>query len=331
MADQLTSVGVEFSKWEMSRIFYYVAPTAEVRPWGFGMINNPNGMTSYPDWIHSGVVAPLRMIQGKSTEYTTRTPGSYTADEDSTEPLINPREFVHPSVRLRYCYGGKTMDDKGAWGCRALIGRGFNLEAQPVPSKDDVASLRPTREPSATSTYPTVHGPVTPFYGPSLPNPPAGFTAQMEMKYVRAEQPCERDDMYELPAPKTQWVWVNQRDKKVLPEEHVGMWERMFMKSNDTLLVWQANEKRWKAEAAKKEMETTRANMWAIQRWGADTLGAAGTSINSTITSIFPSKPEPIRDLPEGMETEYGLNDMVSWQTADPPRPKKVVNGANRA
>jgi len=61
MADQLRSIGVEFSKTEMSRIFRTMpvssrmkqdgAPVSEVeaRRWGADFIKNPDGATSYPD------------------------------------------------------------------------------------------------------------------------------------------------------------------------------------------------------------------------------------------------------------------------------------------
>lgn len=53
MADQLTSVGVEFSKPEMQRIFYDVNPSVQVRP--MGKIHNPSGVTTIPDRLYDSL------------------------------------------------------------------------------------------------------------------------------------------------------------------------------------------------------------------------------------------------------------------------------------
>jgi len=68
MADQLASIGVEFSKTEMTRIFYYKHPRAKVRKWGMGLIRNPTSITAYPDWVLSYVAAPWRKLTGRTTD-----------------------------------------------------------------------------------------------------------------------------------------------------------------------------------------------------------------------------------------------------------------------
>ncbi|KAJ9649677.1 hypothetical protein H2199_000456 [Coniosporium tulheliwenetii] len=77
-----------------------------VRPWSFGKIENSN----------TGIYA----IGGG----TTRTPGTYYAvDPDGREtsrPLRDTHEYVHPSVRTRLRLGGPGIDDKGRYDPEAL-------------------------------------------------------------------------------------------------------------------------------------------------------------------------------------------------------------------
>src|SRR5690554_1239376 len=106
MADQLTSVGVEFSGPEMRRIFYDVNPGAESRPWGMGKIHHPSGATTIPDKVYDAL--PWRYLAGVQTP--PRKPGLYTVDGDK-DLLHDPVESVHPSVRIRYLYDGKGLND----------------------------------------------------------------------------------------------------------------------------------------------------------------------------------------------------------------------------
>jgi hypothetical protein len=198
MADQLTSIGVEFSKVEMSRIFYELRPGAIPKPWGMGTIRNPSGPTTALDKIIGFFAAPYRKIMNGNTGYPPRRPGGYTAD-GCDEPLKGPNEFVHPCVRIRYLYGGLNMDDAGPWKCRALTERGYNLEPRPISA----ASIREFRTDGAVSPYRTVAGPVVPFYDKPPPNLDSKVAA------VRTEQPFEADDLKKLEDPKTHWVWVN--------------------------------------------------------------------------------------------------------------------------
>lgn len=242
MADQLTSVGVEFSKSEMNRIFYELRGQTRARPWGLGMIHNRRGATSYPDWLWSYVAAPWRKYKHGTTDYVTRTPGGYKED-NGIEEIVSPNELVHPCVRLRYLYGGLSMDDPGSWACRPLTKRGFTLQRRTEPPFD---TPRGHRIPSALNTYHTVRGPITPYYD----SPPEALasthsgtgTGTADHPFVRAEQPHE-DELYPLPpipaGPAPYWAWVHP-DGDVLPEEQIGMWERLFIRVNEKLLSWQA-------------------------------------------------------------------------------------------
>ncbi len=282
MADQLTSVGVEFSKSEMARVFYSVSPGVEIRKWGFGKTKNPTGLATYPDKIYTAAALPWRKMAGLSTQYTPRKPGMYTAD-GNTEPLSRPNELVHPCVRIRYLYGGLELDDAGDWQCRALTDTGYKLVSQ----KDDTVSVRPSRMPGVVKTYETVNSSITPYYD-TVPHP---FDATQT--YVRAEQPYDKDDLYQLPAPTTHWVWKHKDGKTMLPEEHIGMWERMFIKINAKMLGWQEQAKGRKTDGAIK---------------------ASGTAASSWFGGSAQAKK---RELPAGAAPEYGYHDMVSWQQAD--------------
>ncbi|KAK3690384.1 hypothetical protein B0T22DRAFT_537064 [Podospora appendiculata] len=329
MADQLTSIGVEFSKNEMARIFYSVHPKMTVRKWGLGLLKNPNGATSYPDWLWSSAAAPYHKLRGESTDYATRTPGAYTADGKPDEPLVDPNELVHPCVRIRYHYDGLNMDDHGLWNARALTEQGYKLVRTPVKP------TRPGRVPGALRTYHSVRGVVTPFVGPEEPPKPANFAEQGHAAelFVRLEQPSEYD-LHQLPEnPESHWAWVKE-GRVPLPEEHLGMWERMYIKINDKLLVWQ-NDKEEKAKARKKaeEAEAERlraANRWAITKWTSDALAPVSKAVSGVFTTA--PKPTPTRARPEGVKPEYGYHDLVSWQVADVPKATttQAVGGASK-
>jgi len=192
MADQLTSIGVEFSKVEMNRIFYGLRPGATACKWGMGAIHNPAGATSYSDKIWVFFAAPYRKIKNGNTEYPTRRPGGYNTADDYDDLLTDPNELVHPCVRIRYLYGGQTLDNAGQWNCRALNAHGYKLKAQSSPA----TPIRPSRVDGAILPYPTVDGAVTPFYD----TPPSNIGS--DTIAVRTEQPNGLDDLYILPNPK---------------------------------------------------------------------------------------------------------------------------------
>ncbi|KAK3363155.1 hypothetical protein B0T25DRAFT_596166 [Lasiosphaeria hispida] len=79
--------------------------------WGMGFIKNPDGATPYPDWLWSSLSAPAKKAFGQSTDYVTRTPGNYLADGEPKISLVEPNEWVHPCVRLRYLCDGPEVDD----------------------------------------------------------------------------------------------------------------------------------------------------------------------------------------------------------------------------
>ncbi|KAK5656898.1 hypothetical protein OQA88_4449 [Cercophora sp. LCS_1] len=317
MADQLTSIGVEFSKPEMSRIFHTMpvssefnkdgTPVREVkaRRWGMGFIKNPDGATSYPDWLWSSLSAPAKKVVGRSTDYATRTPGNYFADGEPKEPLVKPNEWVHPCVRLRYLYDGPEMDDAGAWRCRALMETGgFELKRGALP---DETKRRPGRVEGATNAYLTVAGAVKPYYGVA--------PMSSEHPLVQAEQPFE-SDLFQLPEPAGHWYWEDKHGRK-LEEEYIGMWERMYIQINEKLVGWQEKidaEKKRKEEEKRKEIE---ANQWRITKAFksiGDSVGSAYDSVTSVFVATPPARPKPKEDIPK----DFGYWDLVSWQEGNP-------------
>ncbi|KAK0632628.1 hypothetical protein B0T14DRAFT_39398 [Immersiella caudata] len=297
MADQLTSIGVEFSKVEMNRIFYELRPGAIPKPWGMGTIRNPSGATTSLDKIIGFFAAPYRHIRKGNTGYPTRRPGGYTAD-GCDEPLKSPNELVHPSVRIRYLYGGLNMDDAGPWKCRALTERGYKLVAQSAPG----TPIREFRGEGAISTYHTVAGPVMPFYDKPPPN------LDNKIPAVRTEQPYEDSDLKKLDGPRTHWVWINantdpKKTLEPLPEEHIGMWERMYIQNNEKVLSWHKREQ----DGLKKHQGTPKKPSFT-----------KSLKASSRLNRVRPAVPMLAEKMSSAqIPTEYGYHDLVSWQTAD--------------
>lgn len=299
MADQLTSIGVEFNRNEMARIFYSFQPKSEIRPWGLGRICASHSATSYPDRIWNTVTWPVSKIKGQDPDSLPRLPGLYKDDEGQTE-LVDPNEFIHPCVRIRLDYKGLDLDDARLWNCRALSMNGYNLMSQKEPSAD--RKKRDPRVEDHLQPYYTVAGVTLPFFDGSGPNPFAkeaqDYTAQAGIaapRLVEVEQPWD-EDLHECKTPEQYWVWKNEKTGKILEEEHIGIWERMYAKVNAKKLEWAAEQ----LARDKAKQADTEANRWAITKW------AFGPSLDS------------------GGNGKHQLKDVVSWQTANlsqkPPR-----------
>lgn len=141
-------------------------------------------------------------------------------------------------------------------------------------------------------------------------------SGEEEELLVRTEQPSAKDDLWKLDPPKEYWVWTNGNSDPsgTFGEEHVGIWKRMYMRVNETLLVFQ-EEKR---EKKRREKEAERAAMSPFSRWASDAVtgmkGAFGSAARA-IGGVF-SHPKP-RVKPEGTPAEWGYHDIVSWQQGD--------------
>lgn len=289
MADRLTSIGVEFSKEKMKHIFYSVHPEAKVRLWGMGQICSPKGITGLPDRFYTMLMSPYRILTGKNTGIPRRTPANYQSD-GSGRDLENTNELVHPSVRIRYLYGGSDLDDKGPWNMDGyeLAHRSLEEDVSPESPPGSHASQIDWPPYLDKSEYHTLVG--TCYYGtlPTTKRP-----RRRSQQIVQGEQPHHLQ-LEDFPEVMHRWSWVNVlNSKKKLPEEHIGNWERMYIKINKTLLEWQ--EEKEFVNLPKPPLEEER------------------------IPKVIPK----VLDNYRVYGLQYGLHDVVSWDKSGNKKEKK--------
>ncbi|KAH0439697.1 hypothetical protein CcaCcLH18_02807 [Colletotrichum camelliae] len=299
MADQLTAVGVEFTASEMLRIFRTINLDLEPRPWALGRTSSP-GYTGLPDraWnfsVKPGLYKEEEKAAGKALE----------KDSD-----VLGHELVHPSVRIRYQYGGKEMNDKGMWECRALTKNGYVLDRLP--------EARPKHLKSQTLTYKiafdTLAGTISSVQG-DKGDIIGGLNEKERHIVVPRQLPFEKDlysprdnedfnwveekDLYnDKGATPKAWVWKS--DKVTLHEERIGNWERLYLVVNQEHLE--------RAEARKSS--------------DPGKTGAADGGLSSWRPSFWPfsgsTGPQPTRD-----ERPYGYWEFITWQQGD-TRPRQA-------
>ncbi|KAH6663320.1 peptidoglycan binding domain-containing protein [Plectosphaerella plurivora] len=319
MADQLTSVGVEFSRPEMQRVFYDVAPTSVPERWAMGDIHDPPLLTSATDVAWKGI---------RRKEPAPRRPGLYVQDAaaagtfakaaaivkgwfvtDEGVLLSGTEERVHPSVRIRYQCGGKGPDGEPTYRCRALFGNGYTLE-----EREEKLEPREGLTPAELSPeYSVVGGAVAAYRN----DDDTLSTLGKGTSVVRVQQPFEECDVVRLPEAKRGWVWrrpaVGKETKPFfdLEEEPVGVWERVYMKVQEELVEWQPmyvvrQRKLAEAEAAKK---------WAMKR--------AADAVTSGIGGVLSAGLGPVGRWWVGKNAAarspllWGYHDLVVWMTGD--------------
>ncbi|KAK4235434.1 hypothetical protein C8A03DRAFT_17821, partial [Achaetomium macrosporum] len=280
MADQLTSVGVEFSKTEISRMHLLrCAPQRQSQKVGDGRYPQPTRPTSQ---------LPIASMERPTT--SPRTPGGYMKD-NRIEKLVNTNELVHLFVRILYLYGGLKWTALGRGSIRALTERGYGLDRRDQPSTQP----RDARVSNALDPCCSVRSPVAPYYD----NVPEIFTAGTDANpFVKTEQPYE-GDLHLMADPQLCWVWAD-KDGSILPEERIGVWERMFIKVNEKLVAWQQ-----KADAA-------------APKEGPGFFASAGNAIKS----VFVSAPQPLTPVAARLKhkyipEQYRYHDTSSWQRGD--------------
>ncbi|KAI8165015.1 hypothetical protein K4K49_003375 [Colletotrichum sp. SAR 10_70] len=315
MADQLTSVGVEFTASEMLRIFRTVDLYLEQRPWALGRISNP-GITGLPDKAWDTLLYPVEWVRGGNTYHGTRTPGLYKEEEKATENVggeeVRGHELVHPSVRIRYLHGGKDLDDNGMWQCRALTKNGYSL------SKSAEARPEHLQSPPLTyaTTFNTLAGTISSVQGDKN-DVIEGLDDRQRHRVVPRQLPFEEDLYSPLPNDNFDWVeeedlynyegkppktWVWKSDKTTLHEERIGNWERLYLLVNQGHLGRAKERKSFGQEKA----EDTQASSSSGQGWWP-------FSGNSEAEKI---KRENIDKRP------YGYWDFITWQQGD-TRPRQ--------
>ena len=310
MADQLTSVGVEFSKPEMQRIFYNMNPGVKARPWAMGKICNPKGLTTYPDRMYG--LRPWRLFSQR--QKNGRKPGLYTIDGSDDEMLPNTEEYVHPSVRIRYLYDGRGLDDVQHWTCRSLTKHGYGLAHQLEP----FLAPRPHRIPEAFTPFHTLVGGLVPFYdGVGSPGDRVHLHVDVKtpLKYVRTEQP-NKMDLLEIDNPTSHWAW--KMEDRILPEEALGTWERMYVKINDSLVVWQTGADKRGNDSLMAQREVGR-RASAISRYMRNSWNATANNSRPRRKLFKKSIPEKVK--PAAFPGDYGYHDITIWRVdnAAPP------------
>ncbi|KAJ3949665.1 uncharacterized protein N0V96_000789 [Colletotrichum fioriniae] len=297
MADQLTSVGVEFSTCEMQRIFRTISHGDTIRPWGLGEITSPTSLvTTGLDRAWNMLSAPYLAYHGQFAESSARTPHFYR-DKNGKKLLTHTEELVHPCVRVRYLYNGLGLDDKAEWRCNALTGRGWELKLDRGVTS---TKIRPGRDPKIVDKYRTVGGSVTSVHQ-QYPK-----TRAAEGQLVNTEQPSE-EDLWQLKSPKNTYTWTHP-EGKVLKEEQIGMWERMFIDINDDHVDL---KKRSDEQKMRKQTHGDRLRDMATSNV-YHALGMVDWIVKTSIGAVFGTRPD--KQYPLGYPLQHGYYDFVSWQ-----------------
>ncbi|KAK1722463.1 uncharacterized protein BDZ83DRAFT_582973 [Colletotrichum acutatum] len=297
MADQLTSVGVEFSTCEMQRIFSTISHGDTIRPWGLGEITSPTSLvTTGLDRLWNTISAPYLAYHGQFAESSARTPHFYR-DDDGKKLLTHTEELVHPCVRVRYLYNGLGLDDKAEWRCNALTGRDWELKLDRGVSP---TKTRPGRDPKIVDKYKTVGGSVTSVHQ-QYPE-----TRAAEGQLVNTEQPSE-DELWQLKSPKNTYTWTHP-EGKVLKEEQIGMWERMFIDINDDHVDL---KKRSDEQKMRKQTHGDRLRDMATSNV-YHALAMIDWIVKTSIGAVFVTRPD--KQYPLGYPLKHGYYDFVSWQ-----------------
>lgn len=104
---------------------FYEKNDEKVRPWSFGRL-----------WDG---VKHIYALGGTAV----RKPGRYCATDptngkETREPLIDTREYIHPSVRARIKLGGPGIDDEGRYECKSLQDWKLVIENEDAGGRPDI-------------------------------------------------------------------------------------------------------------------------------------------------------------------------------------------------
>ncbi|KAM0280353.1 hypothetical protein ACHAQH_004066 [Verticillium albo-atrum] len=321
MADQLASVGVEFSRPEMQRVFYDVHATAVPERWGMADIHKPPFKTAAADVLYSGATfsepAPRKpglycrdvVKDGNVFSKVGRTVSGWFGGGPKPVKLSRAEEMVHPSVRIRYQCGGKGPNGETTYRCRALLDNGYQLEettkSEPRPA--------PTVE-SLKSLYGVVGGVVAAFRNDSDLSVAPLASLPQNASLVRVQQLHEEFDVVTLPPAQRGWIWRRPAQGKEeaveLPEEQIGMWERLYMKVQEELVDWQPLYVARQAKLAAVEAE----KKWAVTR----VAGAAASGTGNLVSTGFGAvKGWLTKNAAVQTFLPWGYHDMVVWLRGD--------------
>ncbi|TDZ65260.1 Uncharacterized protein CTRI78_v003570 [Colletotrichum trifolii] len=357
MADQLSSVGVEFVPTEMKRLFRAVELEAVTARWALGRTFAPPLITSIPDRLRDGISYPVNALLGWNKHRGTRQPG-LTKDDHQEHRLRNTNELIHPSVRIRYLYKGRLVskgqeeENKTTWDCPALTSpeNGYRLRL--------IQKHRPFFARNANhindSTYNTLVGAIQSVHGQDgVDNKHSKIAKQLPFESSLRNPYPDEQWTWET-AEKSQhraaegWVWERwdheKKQSERLFEEHVGMWERLYMETNRIHLG--REEKDWVATMPKHgwahsiQKRVTKASGHVVSGVRDSALSAvkapfklakkvvymARATLGGAVQLLNPysSHPklrlfQPNSKYPEVEQRHkgYGLHDLVVWQQGD--------------
>ncbi|KAH9234749.1 hypothetical protein K456DRAFT_1835462 [Colletotrichum gloeosporioides 23] len=342
MADQLSSIGVEFVPEEMVRVFRSVGFKNEPRQWGMAIITSPGGFTSVPDKVYDAVKSPINSFMGNNTQKGSRTPGLYTSQKG--DALGETHELIHPSVRIRYVYKGNDLTDKSEWTCPALTSIENGFEIRRAATDRPEWAKRPG--PTYGFTYKTLTGDVSSIHGGWIwetlrqPNHEHG-------KWVWQELPAggelSKDEHGE------RWVWkeMDPMRNMTLHEEQIGMWERLYIRTTKEEVEME-QRRRAKSANSKSEQDANKPQPGFFGRTFARigrVTKAVGTAVTAPVrgaayatkqvtnfvgdmlSTRVASKRQVLGLTKKRNQGSYGYYDLISWQHGDLRERRNLSNG----
>ncbi|TDZ19192.1 Uncharacterized protein Cob_v007544 [Colletotrichum orbiculare MAFF 240422] len=357
MADQLSSVGVEFAPKEMRRLFGAVELEAATARWALGRTFAPPLITSIPDILRDGISYPVNALLGWNRHRGTRQPG-LTKDDHKKQRLRNTNELIHPSVRIRYLYKGLPVckgpeeEDMTAWDCPALTSpeNGYRLRQLQKHRPFFAKNSNHIKE----STYNTLVGPVQSVHGhddaddkhekvaKQLP-----FETVLRNPYPHERWIWEKDDKSQHRATQV-WVWERwDHEKKQferLFEERVGMWERHYMDTNQKHLNrgekdWASTlpKHAWARSIGRQMMKLPGRVVGGVRDSAVSAIKApfkiaekviytTGAALGGVVQLLNPYssrprlrlfKPSSKHPKLDPRHRDYGLHDLIVWQQGD--------------
>jgi hypothetical protein len=225
----------------------------------------------------------------------------YRRDENTQHVLRKSMESVHPSVRIRLFYNGWGLDDLSPWACPALIRNKYRPQRRQGPNLK-----RPSQESTATTPHRTLLGDLIPYYESSDQH-----TTNATGSYVRTHHPhislleelSEQQGGY--------WVWQTADGQHELLEDHVGLWERMFMRLNKESLQRQQSNQEDTAQ---------------VTRFKDSLVGKITNFVASSTAVLNDARPNAMIER-VNFPPAYRFHDIIAWLEADrTTNPFRVVN-----
>ncbi|KAF6808927.1 hypothetical protein CPLU01_15588 [Colletotrichum plurivorum] len=337
MADQLSSIGVEFDPEEMGRIFRAVDLSVPPRRWALGDISSTPIATSIFDRVTDTALVGFKVLLGKNIHSGTRNTGRYRDGSNKTASrLRNTCELNFLLSFYSYLHDGKDKNDRDwPWDCVALTSaeNGYRLRR----SAEGPPAWVTDRYKPGGSTYRTLAGEVACVH--------AHDDTDDKRRKVPRQLPFEQH--LKKPEAPSEWDWETPRrppgwfDAGIEEENRYvtrWAWERVDRKTGR---VETLHEERvgvgWKPrgpDAAKKlevprPRRTLRERLRNIRKVFKKRVRAAVTApfrlagrvseaVVGSIGQLFLglSRKSERPDL-GGRHKDYGYHDFIAWQYVD--------------